>query len=99
MRRSLALLIAAAALAAVSAAPVAAAAPANANCWGVVSAQRATTLGDIGQHASAQSTPRLGLGNTARLLFDLGLTAGPHVSDLGSGLATLDGIPETSCGS
>ena len=43
-------------------------------------------------------TPRLGLGNTARLLFDLGLTGGPHVSDLGSTLAELDGIDATSCG-
>ena len=98
MRRSLALLIAAASLVALTAGPVAAAAPDNPNCWGVVSAQRATTLGDIGQHASAQSSPRLGLGNTARLLFEIGLTAGPHVSDLGFGLATLDGIPQTSCG-
>ena len=98
MRRPLAILIASAALAMAAVAPAAAAAPANPNCWGVVSAQRATTLHDIGEHASAQSTPRLGLGNTARLLFEIGLTAGPHVSDLGSGLATLDGIPETSCG-
>jgi hypothetical protein len=98
MRRALAILLMAAAMAAMSIAPVAAAAPANPNCWGVVTAQRATTLHDIGEHSSAQSEPRLGLGNVARLLFDLAVTAGPHVSDLGSGLATLDGIPETSCG-
>jgi opacity protein-like surface antigen len=98
MRRIFAILLAGAALAALAAGPVAAAAPANPSCWGVVSAQRATSTGDIGEHASAQSTPRLGLGNTARLLHDLGLTGGPHVSDLGSTLAELDGIDATSCG-
>ena len=98
MRRHLAILITALTLAAVSVGSAAAAQPSNPNCWGVVSAQRATTVGDVGEHASAQSTPRLGLGNTARLLFELGLSGGEHVSDLGSALATLDTIPETSCG-
>src|SRR5688572_2399876 len=71
MRRHLAILITAVALAAVSVGSAAAAQPSNPNCWGVVSAQRATSVGDVGEHASAQSTPRLGLGNTARLLFEL----------------------------
>jgi hypothetical protein len=74
-----------------------AAAPANPECWGVVTAQRATTLHDIGVHAAAQEEPRLGLGNFARLLFDLGLTAGPHISDAATTAAAIDGIPETSC--
>jgi hypothetical protein len=74
-----------------------AAGPANPNCWGVVTAQRATALHDIGTHASSQTSPRLGLGNFARLLFDLGLTAGPHISDAGIVAAELDGIPETTC--
>ena len=73
------------------------AAPANPSCWGVVTSQRATTLHDIGTHSSAQDEPRLGLGNFARLLFDLGLTAGTHISDAGTVAAGLDGIPETSC--
>ncbi len=98
MRRIFAILLAGAAIAALAAGPAAAAGPANPSCWGTVSAQRATSTHDIGEHASAQSTPRLGLGNTARLLFDLGLTSGPHVSDLGSTLAELDGIDATSCG-
>ena len=72
-------------------------APANPNCWGVVSSQRATALHDIGEHASAQEEPRLGLGNFARLLFELGLSAGPHISDAGTVAAQLDGIPETQC--
>ena len=66
-------------------------APANPHCWGVVTSQRAVTLHDIGQHASDQPVPRLGLGNVADLFgFD-------HVSDLGSFLATVDGIPQTQC--
>ena len=98
MRRIVILLFALAALTAFATAPVAAAAPANPSCWGVVTAQRATAVGDVGEHSSSQATPRLGLGNVARVLFDLGLTNGTHVSDLGSALATLDNIPETSCG-
>jgi hypothetical protein len=71
--------------------------PANPSCWGVVTSQRATTEGDIGAHASSQDTPHAGLGNVARLLYDLGISSGPHVSDLGSALATLDGLDATSC--
>ncbi len=72
-----------------------AAAPANPNCWGVVTSQRASTLHDLGQHVSSQPTPRLGLGNVARLLSDL--TGGTHVSDLGSFLASVDQIDATQC--
>ena len=71
--------------------------PANPNCWGVVTAQRATTLHDIGTHASAQEEPRMGLGNFARFLFGLGLTAGTHISDTATVAAALDDIPETAC--
>ncbi|MBI3286748.1 MAG: hypothetical protein HYZ68_01740, partial [Chloroflexi bacterium] len=75
-------------LALAAAQPAAADAPDNPNCWGVVTAQRAVAVGGIGEHASSfAGEPRLGLGNVARLLFDLSLTAGPHVSDLGSLLA------------
>jgi len=67
------------------------------NCWGVVSSQLAHVEGGIGEHASSQSTPRLGLGNVARLFFDLGLIDDPSVSDLGSLLAQLDEYDETVC--
>jgi hypothetical protein len=61
------------------------------NCWGVVTSQRASIFHDIGQHASSQSEPRLGLGNVARLFgFD-------HVGELGSFLASVDGLDETHC--
>jgi len=71
--------------------------PTNPNCWGTVTSQRAVALHDIGQHVSSQSEPRLGLGNVARLLFNLGLTSGSHVSDLGSFLASVDGLDATQC--
>jgi hypothetical protein len=74
-----------------------AAGPANPSCWGVVTSQRAVALRDIGTHSSSQDTPRLGLGNFARLLFDLGLTAGTHISDTATVAAAIDDIPETSC--
>ena len=61
------------------------------NCWGTVTSQRASTVHDIGEHSSSQSEPRLGLGNVARLFgFE-------HVSDLGSFLASVDGLEATQC--
>ena len=61
------------------------------NCWGVVTSQRASTYHDLGEHSSSQSEPRLGLGNVARLFgFD-------HVSELGSFLASVDGLEATQC--
>lgn len=67
------------------------------NCWGVVSSQLARAEGGIGEHSSSQTSPRLGLGNVAKLLFDLGLISDPHVSDLGALLAQLDEVDETVC--
>lgn len=67
--------------------------PDTANCLGVVTAQRAVAHHDIGEHASSQDEPRLGLGNVARLL--LGQDA--HVSDLGTLLGQIDGDDATHC--
>jgi hypothetical protein len=63
--------------------------PANPNCWGTVTSQRATTEGDIGQHASANeqgTEPREGLGNLA-----------DHPSELGTFLASVDELDATEC--
>jgi hypothetical protein len=69
MRRT-AIVLAAALIAGILTAPAATAEPTdNANCLGVVTAQRAVAHHDIGEHASAQDEPRLGLGNVARLLL------------------------------
>jgi hypothetical protein len=62
-----------------------------------VSAQLAHVEGGLGEHSSAQTNPRLGLGNVARLFYDLGLIDDPTVSDLGSLLAQLDEYDETAC--
>jgi len=67
--------------------------PDNQNCLGVVTAQRAVAHHDIGDHASSQDEPRLGLGNVARLL--LGNDA--HVGDLGALLGVIDGDDATHC--
>jgi hypothetical protein len=70
-----------------------AATPENPDCLGVVTAQRAEANHDIGEHASAQDEPRLGLGNVTRLL--LGDDA--HIGDLGSLLGVIDEDPATNC--
>jgi hypothetical protein len=54
--------------AAVAATPAAAAAgqPVDARCWGAASADLAQSdTGALGDHASGESTPRIGLGNVA----------------------------------
>jgi len=61
--------------------------PDNPSCWGAVTSQRASTLHDVGAHASSEAVPRSGLGNNP---FG-------HVSDLGSFLAVIDGIDATNC--
>jgi hypothetical protein len=91
MRRAVVILAGAILLLVGLAIPAAADVPKN--CWGIVTMQRATTEGDIGEHSSSfAGDPRLGLGNVADLF---GFT---HVSELGSFLATVDQIEATSCG-
>lgn len=87
--------IGAAATAAPAAKPETQAAPSN--CWGVVSAQLAKVEGGLGEHSSSQTSPRLGLGNVARLFYDLGYIESPTLSALGSFLASLDEYDETVC--
>ena len=60
--------------------------PDTPSCLGVVTAQRAVAHHDIGDHASTQDEPRLGLGNVTRLL--LGDDA--HRGDLGALLGEID---------
>ena len=68
-------------------------APVDANCLGVVTAQRAVANHDIGEHASSQEEPRLGLGNVAEEV----LGDGTHVGEFGAFLGEIDGDPATSC--
>jgi hypothetical protein len=60
--------------------------PDNPECWGTVTSQRATTVGDVGEHSADQEEPRSGIGNL------LG-----HPSELGTFLASVDEIDETQC--
>jgi hypothetical protein len=94
MRRSTIVLILLAPFAGIVTAPAASADPPdNPNCLGVVTAQRAVAHHDIGEHASSQDEPRLGLGNVTRVL--LGDEA--HIGDLGSLLGVIDEDPATNC--
>lgn len=68
--------------------------PGTPACLGVVTAQRAVANHDIGEHASSQEEPRLGLGNAARDV----LGDGTHVGDFGAFLGEIDGDPATNCG-
>ena len=63
--------------------------PANPECWGTVTSQRATTEGDIGEHASAEEQgtgQREGIGNLDG-----------HPSELGTFLASIDELEATQC--
>ncbi|MFE5671504.1 hypothetical protein ACFQ58_07825 [Agromyces sp. NPDC056523] len=93
MNRTLATAVAASLLVLGTAGPVAADTPDSANCLGVVTQQRAIAHHDIGEHASSQEEPRLGLGNVTREI--LGEDA--HVGEFGSFLGDIDGDPATSC--
>lgn len=54
------------------------------NCWGTVVSQRATYYHDLGEHASSQPVPRVGVGNLAHDIFHM------SVGELASLLGTLD---------
>jgi hypothetical protein len=93
MRRSITALTLALSAGFVAAPAAAADTPDNPNCLGVVTAQRAVANHDIGEHASAQEEPRLGLGNVTRLI--LGDDA--HIGDLGAFLGEIDEDAATNC--
>jgi hypothetical protein len=67
--------------------------PAHANCFGVVTSQRAVAHHDVGEHASTQEEPRLGLGNVAREV----LGDGAHIGEFGAFLGEIDEDPATHC--
>jgi hypothetical protein len=62
------------------------------SCLGIATGQRASTVHDIGEHASSFDEPRQGLGNVAFRVFGL-----DSMGEFGSLLAAIDGIEATQC--
>jgi len=71
--------------------------PAHPACWGQASAVFAQT-GGMGEHASEQPTPRLGLRNLAKALFDAGVIPDDTMQALGAFVATELGLSIDACG-
>ena len=70
--------------------------PNDAACWGQASKVFART-GEMGEHASQQSNPRLGLRNLARVLFDAGIIPDDSMAALGAFVAAELGLSIDAC--
>jgi hypothetical protein len=81
-------------LSAVSFAPASAQAPAS--CWGQASAVFAQ-MGAMGEHSSSFDTPRLGLRNLARALYDQGVIEDDTMQALGAFVASELGLTIEAC--
>lgn len=69
---------------------------ANAACWGQASAVFGQ-MGIMGQHASEQDEPRMGLRNLARQLADLGIIPDDSLASLGAYLNAELGLGVEAC--
>lgn len=65
-------------------------------CWGQASAVFAQT-GEMGEHSSQQPTPRLGLRNLARALYEQGVIADDSLQALGQFVAAELGLSIDAC--
>lgn len=65
-------------------------------CWGQATKVFAQT-GAMGEHASQQPTPRLGLRNLARALYDAGLLPDDSMDALGQFVAVELGLSIDAC--
>jgi hypothetical protein len=65
-------------------------------CWGQATAVFAQT-GEMGEHASQQPTPRLGLRNLARALFEAGVIPDDSMQSLGAFVAAELGLSIDAC--
>jgi hypothetical protein len=86
----------AAATVAVAPLTASAATPNDHACWGQATKVFAAT-GELGQHASSEPTPRLGLANLARALFDQGVIPAPTMQALGVFVTAQLGLSIASC--
>jgi len=82
-------------LMAITAMPVAADADDDA-CWGQATAVFAQ-MGEMGEHASQEPTPRMGLRNLARALADAGIIADDSMQSLGAFVADALGLSIDAC--
>ena len=71
-------------------------APGDQACWGQASAVFAQT-GEMGEHASQEETPRLGLRNLARALVEQGVIADDSMQALGAFVADTLGLSIDAC--
>lgn len=65
-------------------------------CWGQASAVFART-GEMGKHASEQETPRVGLRNLARALYEQGVLENDTLQALGAFVAEELGLNIDAC--
>lgn len=75
---------------------VATAQAADNSCWGQATAVFAQTE-DMGEHASQEPTPRLGLRNLARALYDAGEITDDSLQALGAYVADALGLSIDAC--
>ena len=73
-----------------------AATPNDQACWGQATAVFAAT-GELGQHASSEPTPRLGLANLARALYAQGTIPAPTMQALGAFVSAQLGLSIDAC--
>jgi hypothetical protein len=72
------------------------AAPNGQSCWGQATRVFAQ-LGEMGQHASQQPSPRVGLANLARFLADAGVIPEPTMQALGAFVSAELGLSIDAC--
>ena len=65
-------------------------------CWGQATAVFAKT-GEMGEHASQEATPRLGLRNLARALAEQGVIEDDSLQTLGAFVASALGLTIEAC--
>lgn len=66
-------------------------------CWGQATKVFAQ-MGAMGEHSAQQETPRAGLANLARALYELGVIPEPTMQALGVFVATELGLSIEACG-
>lgn len=96
MRKLIVLLAVALLLSVVFASAVAQAGPSDKACWGQATKVFART-GQMGEHASQQANPRLGLRNLARALYDAGVIPDDSMQSLGVFVADELGLSIDAC--